>query len=34
VSEITRSPRRLTAADNMTQNENAEVKAQLAIAVP
>jgi hypothetical protein len=30
--EIMRSLRRLVAADNMTQNENAKVEAQLAIA--
>jgi hypothetical protein len=30
--EIMRSLRRLVAADNMTQKENAKVEAQLAIA--
>lgn len=30
--EIVRSLRRLIAADNMAQNENAKVEAQLAIA--
>ncbi|WP_185928382.1 MULTISPECIES: hypothetical protein [unclassified Mesorhizobium] len=30
--EIMRSLRRLIAADNMTQNENAKVEAQIALA--